>query len=181
MTSRWPQDSNIKNLTICCTSRWTKHTLKVGKKSVRNCGWDGCINITEIWTWYYTSFCDLVTWSEVTWSNFFFVKKNCPISYIKFGGAVRRRFYAIFEKPQGVASTPLGWARINISEHVMASTEFTCGINLGAYFSCDLGIGGYNESSGASRRPLNCCFDEEALRGRYHRSSIDCCRLTWNV
>ena len=120
---------------------------------------------------------------DLIWGHLeqFFCKKNCPISYIKFGGAVRRRFYAIFEKPQGVASTPLGWARINISEHVMASTEFTCGINLGAYFSCDLGIGGYNESSGASRRPLNCCFDEEALRGRYHRSSIDCCRLTWNV
>ena len=64
------------------------------------------------------SLCDVITpWPDMTRSNFFYQKmrKVCPIRYPKFGGAARRRFCTISEKPQGgVAPTPPPtWARVN--------------------------------------------------------------------
>ena len=54
-------------------------------------------------TWGQVTYCDLVTWPLGSSGRRFFRNvSNCWLnSYGKFGGATRRRFFAICEKPQG--------------------------------------------------------------------------------
>ena len=56
------------------------------------------------------------------------MRKVCPIRYPKFGGAARRRFCTISEKPQGggVAPTPPTWARVKAFLDVVSAETGNC-------------------------------------------------------
>ena len=66
-------------------------------------------------TWGQVTYCDLVTWPLGSSGRRFFRNvSNCwQNSYGKFGGATRRRFFAICEKPGGVEINPPAGARVN--------------------------------------------------------------------
>ena len=83
-------------------------------------------------TWGQVTYCDLVTWPLGSSGRRFFRNvSNCWLNnYGKFGGATRRRFFAICEKPYGggggLKSTLPAGARVNIEKNITKIIRVNC-------------------------------------------------------
>ena len=91
----------IRNIQIVDTHALTVHCefqrVRITGVSLARC------QTSKNATWGQVTYCDLVTWPLGSSGRRFFRNvSNCWLnSYGKFGGATRRRFFAICEKPEG--------------------------------------------------------------------------------